>query len=269
MSVIAVLLPGVKLYFVGKLDRDMVMETFVACFIFLCSYLLAKVLIQYGHDNITAIISSHEKSTKNELAFLQAQIKPHFLYNSINTIVSFCYTDNEKAANLLVNLSKYLRLVFDIDRQSMLVLLEREIEVTKAYADIEKARFGELVNVEYDIEPELLSKEIPSLCIQPLVENAIKHGLLKKVSGGTVNILIKKSDGAITVKIADNGIGMSAEKLVKLKNAQSAGEGVGFANVLRRIEIWPNARFDIQSAEDEGTTVTITIPDAFRGGAYD
>ena len=261
MSIIAVLLLGVKIYFAGKLDSEMLMEIFVACFMFLCSYLLAKVLIRYGHDNLAAIISSHEEATKNELAFLQAQIKPHFLYNAINTMVSFCHTDSERAASLLINFSKYLRLVFDVDHKSMLVSLEREIELIKAYVAIEKARFGGQISIEYTIEPELLSMEIPSFCLQPLVENAIKHGLCKKAAGGTVLISAQKSEGTIIIKISDTGIGMGAEQLNKLKNSESSKEGVGFFNVSRRVKSWQDAQLDIQSTEGGGTTVTITLSD--------
>jgi sensor histidine kinase YesM len=261
MSVIAVLLSSIKIYFAGKLDSDMLMEIFVACFMFLCSYLLAKVLIRYSHDNLAAIISSHEEATKNELAFLQAQIKPHFIHNAINTIVSFCYTDSERAANLLVNFSKYLRHIFDIDHKSMMVPLEREVELINTYVEIEKARFGEHINLEYFIEPELLSMEIPSFCIQPLVENAIKHGLCKKDAGGTVLISVKKNEGAVNISVCDTGTGMSAKKLDQLRNSESANEGVGFFNVSRRIKSWKGAQLDIQSTDGEGTTVTITILD--------
>ncbi|WP_242952348.1 sensor histidine kinase [Anaerocolumna xylanovorans] len=259
MSVIAVLLPGVKIYFAGELDSDMLMEIFVACFIFLCSYLLAKVLIRYSHDNLAALKDSNEEAMNNELAFLQAQIKPHFLYNAINTMVSFCYTDSEKAANLLVNFSKYLRLIFDIDHKLMIVPLAREIELIKAYVEIEKARFGELINVEYDIDPKFLRMEIPSFCIQPLVENAIKHGLCKKSTGGTVLISVKKREGVIIIGVCDTGIGMPAEKLDKLRNNESANDGVGFFNVSRRIRGWRDAQIDILSTEGEGTAVTIKI----------
>lgn len=222
---------------------------------------MAKLLIQYGQNNLAAIISSHEEATKNELAFLQAQIKPHFLYNTINTVVSFCYTDSERAANLLVDLSKYLRLVFDVDQKSMMVPLEREIELIRTYVELEKARFGELIHVEYEIDPTLTHMEIPSFCLQPLVENAIKHGLCKKEAGGTVHISVKKSGRGIMIEVSDTGIGMLAETLDHLRNIEFLSEGVGFFNVRKRIGSWKDARLDVQSTEGEGTTVTITVSD--------
>ncbi len=260
MSVTAVLLVGVKVYLAGKLNSDMLMEIFVACSMFLSSYLLAKVLIQYGHDNLTAVMASNEEAMNAELAFLQAQIKPHFLYNAINTMVSFCYTDGEKAANLLVSFSKYLRLIFDVNHKLMMVPLERELELIKVYTEIEKARFGELISVEYDIDWELLGMEVPSFCIQPLVENAIKHGLLEKDSGGTVFIAAKKDNGTITITVTDTGAGMPADKLNGLKNIDSINKGVGLINVIRRIKGWKNAQIDIQSTEGQGTTVSFNIP---------
>lgn len=261
MSVTSVLLVCIKDYLAGNLDGVILMEIFVALFMFLCSYLLAIVLVLFSRDNIAAIISSHEKATKNELAFLQAQIKPHFIYNAINTIVSFCFTDSEKAANLLVNFSKYLRFVFDVDHKSMMVPLEKEIELIKTYVEIEKARFGEQITLEYHIEPELLSMEIPSFCIQPLVENAIKHGLCKKDTGGTVILSAKRDKEAVIISVSDTGTGMPAEKLDQLSNSEYADEGVGFFNVSKRIKNWKGAQLDIHSTAGEGTTVTITILD--------
>lgn len=261
MSIVSVLMSGVKLYYQGDLTSSAFMEIFVACFMFLCAYLLAKVLIRYCRDNLEALIKSHEEAMNNELAFLQVQIKPHFLYNAINTIVSFCYTDSKKAADLLINFSRYLRLIFDIDHKLMMVPVQREIELVKAYVEIEKARFGELINVEYDIDPVLCSMEIPSFCIQPFVENAIKHGLCKKDGGGTVQISVKKSEDVIVIKVCDTGIGMPSEKLDKLRNSESTNEGVGFFNVVRRLSSWRDAQIDIQSTEGEGTVVTIKISD--------
>ncbi len=208
---------------------------------------------------LIALKSSMENVLKSELAFLQAQIKPHFIYNAINTMVSFCYTDSEKAAQLLVNFSKYLRLTFDIDYKLMIVPLRREIEMIKAYVEIEKARFGELIHVVYDIEPQLMDIELPPLCIQPLVENAIKHGLCKKETGGTVSVSAKVVNGVILIKVRDTGIGMAADTVDKLKNMEYKSEGVGFFNVSRRIKSWRNAGINIESTQEEGTTVTITV----------
>lgn len=208
---------------------------------------------------LTVLKSLTEDAVKSELAFLQAQIKPHFIYNAINTIASFCYTDGEKAAELLANFSKYLRLTFDIDNRLMMIPLKQEIEMIMAYAEIEKARFGDLIRIEYDVAPDLMHMEIPPLCIQPLVENAIKHGLCKKEGGGTISVSAKEDDGIFMIRIRDTGIGMPAEKVRLLKGMEYKSEGVGFLNVSRRIRGWRNAQLDIQSTEGEGTTVTITI----------
>lgn len=254
-----VLLPGVKWFFAGTLVSDMLMDIFVSCFMFVCSYLLTKILIQYTQNNIAAVISSHEEVTKNELAFLQSQIKPHFLYNALNTIVSFGYRDREMAEKLLVNLSKYLRLVFDVNPKSLMVPLEREIELIKNYVEIENARFGELIHVEFDINPTLRKMEVLSFCLQPLVENAIKHGLCKKEAGGTVCISARRTQTGMVLEVRDTGIGMSAETLCHLKNSEFLNEGVGFVNVKKRISSWKDAHLDVQSIEGVGTSVKIDV----------
>lgn len=202
---------------------------------------------------------SMEEAVKSELAFLQAQIKPHFLYNAINTMVSFCYTDSEKAAKLLTDFSKYLRLIFDVDHKLMIIPLNREIEMIDAYVAIEQARFGDKIKVKYDIEPNLLNTEIPPLCIQPLVENAIKHGLCKKQEGGTVSISVKKEDCNLWIEVRDTGLGMPAEKLYALKNLELENEGIGYLNISRRIKKWKQSQIEIESKPGKGTTVTIKI----------
>ncbi len=202
-----------------------------------------------------------ENAVKNELAFLQAQIKPHFLYNAINTMISFCYTDSEKAAKLLTNFSKYLRLTFDVDNHSMMIPLSRELEMIAAYVEIEKARFGDKINIEYHIDEALMGEIIPQLSIQPLVENAIKHGLCKKEKGGRIFVTVVKREGVITITVRDTGVGMSAEKLQALKNPEVKNEGIGFSNISKRIRKLHNAHMEIESTEGVGTTVTITVKD--------
>lgn len=262
----AVLLPGVKWFFARTLVSDMLMDIFVSGFMFVCAYLLAKLMIENGQANLAAIISAHEEATKKEFAFLQAQIKPHFLCNALNTIISFGYTDRETARKLLINLTKYLRLVFDVDPNSMMVPLEREIELVENYVEIETARFGEKIHVEYKIDPALKQIEVLSFCLQPLVENAIKHGLYKKEAGGTVFISAKKTCSGIELEVCDTGIGMSEETLQRLKSSNYAGEGVGFFNVKKRVENWKGAHLDIHSTEGSGTSVTIEVPDVTAQG---
>lgn len=104
--------------------------------------------------------------------------------------------------------------------------------------------------------------EIPSFCLQPFVENAIKHGLCKKDIGGTIRISAKKSRGTVIISVSDTGIGMSEEKLNQLRNSEYANDGVGFFNASRRIRGWKGAQLDIQSEEGKGTIVTIVIPES-------
>lgn len=201
---------------------------------------------------------SAKESLRSELAFLQAQIKPHFLYNAMNTIIYFCYTDGEKAADLLTDLSKYLRLSFDIDPAIEDTTIERELELVKAYVDIEKARFGDKVNVEYDIDEAILKAKIPTLTIQPLVENSIRHGLRQKTSGGNVYVSIKKVNEEIHIQVKDTGIGISEEKLEELRKSKGDKKGVGFSNINKRISKL-GGTLSIESIEGLGTKVRIVV----------
>lgn len=201
---------------------------------------------------------------KSELAFLQSQIKPHFLYNAINTIIFFCYTDGEKAANLLTDFSKYLRLSFDVDKSEE-VTIKRELELTEAYVSIEKARFGDKIKVEYNIEDHLLNAKIPVLTIQPLVENAIRHGLCKKEADGTVIITIKEDKEEIFIQIKDTGVGMSKEVLDNLKNTNNKKNGVGFSNVNKRISKLEGKELIIESIEGLGTSIIIRLHNSIKG----
>ncbi len=200
-----------------------------------------------------------EDALKNEMAFLQAQIKPHFLYNTISTIISFCYTDGEKAAQLLTDFSRYLRLNFDIDNKMMLVPLRHELEMVDAYIKIGKARFGDKVHIEYDVEHQIMGEKVPVLCIQPLVENAVKHGLLGKREGGTVYVSASKEKNTIHISVKDNGIGMNDEKLEELRNSEVYNNGVGFSNISRRIRKLQKRDIDIHSIEGKGTIVDMFV----------
>lgn len=197
-------------------------------------------------------------AVRNELAFLQAQIEPHFIYNAMNTIISFCYIDPLKAAHLLTEFSQYLRMVFDTDTNNLDAPISRELELIRVYMEIERARFGEKYQLVIDAPDELLDINIPTLCIQPLVENAIKHGLYKKLEGGTIEVRISQQEQLLTIQVVDNGIGMSDEQLAQLLDT-SYKTGVGFSNIQKRIRQHPQSTMKVESEKDKGTTVTITF----------
>ncbi len=207
---------------------------------------------------------SVSQTIQNEMAFLQAQIKPHFLYNALNTIMSFCWTDAEKAGQLLLALSSYLRGSFNFNNMNQFSTLEQELEFVESYVTIEKARFEEKLNFQYDIAIPLENIMIPNLVIQPIVENAIKHGILPKREGGTIIISIKQEETYILITIKDDGVGISQEKLSQLLTSLQ-NKGVGVINVDRRLKRIYGHGIQITSEVDVGTTVSIKIPDVRKG----
>ncbi|WP_103104896.1 hybrid sensor histidine kinase/response regulator [Brevibacillus reuszeri] len=211
-------------------------------------------------QTLLAMKTSIREAIRNEQAFLQAQIKPHFLYNALSSVVSFCYTDGEKAAHLLSMLSQYLRYILDMDRSRPFVPLYREMELIEAYVEIEKARFGErLQYVEY-VDESIQHIEIPSLCIQPFVENAIRHGLFEKEDRGTVTLIIREGDGYIQVVVEDDGVGMPDDLLYQMTQGVQKSGSIGIQNIRKRFESIPGAVFTIDSELGQGTKVTMFIP---------
>lgn len=213
-------------------------------------------------SNLIQMKKSVQKALKNEMAFLQSQIKPHFLYNAMSTIMSFCYTDGLRAGELLAYLSEYLQKSFTIDNTATTVSLENELELTKAYTEIEKARFGERLAVEYDIDDSLMEQRILPLIIQPLVENSIRHGLMKRKNGGSVKITVEKEIEGIRISVEDNGIGIeNTEAVLKNKASVKKGQGgVGISNIKGRLMKYYGTELYLDSKVNEGTKVYFTLP---------
>ncbi|QJD86252.1 hybrid sensor histidine kinase/response regulator [Cohnella herbarum] len=210
--------------------------------------------------------TSMDQALKSEMAFLQAQIKPHFLYNAISSIISFCYTDGEKAAYLLSMLSRYLRFVFERDLHSMHVPLSMELELIQAYVEIEKARFGDRFEFRLLSDPGLDDLRIPSLSIQPFVENAIRHGLFEKEGQGTVTLTITDGNGYVRFDIADDGVGMADDMLYRLNTGDRPDDsGIGMTNVRRRLLAIPGASVTVDSALEQGTKVIVFLPKMEHG----
>ena len=199
-----------------------------------------------------------------KIRHLQAQINPHFLFNSLNTIASFCRTDPKKSRELILDLSSYMRKNLNSSRG--FVKLSDELEQVKSYLAIEKARFGDRINVKIDVQKKCEHWPVPPLIIQPLVENSIKHGILSNENGGKIEIKIVKNMGAIEVCISDDGAGMTPEQIESIyhiNDMDSQKGGVGLVNTNLRLEqiYGPEYRLTIKSSQGKGTFITFKIPD--------
>ncbi|MCK8816912.1 sensor histidine kinase [Natroniella sulfidigena] len=211
-------------------------------------------------------ISSLEKeaqlATEAELKALQAQIHPHFLFNTLNTISSFCRTDPEQARDLLLKLANFFRKT--LKQNSKLVTLKQELEDTLDYIAIEKARFGDRLKLITDIPEVLHCYELPSFTLQPVVENALKHGISSQAGTGKIKIEALKDKEELIIKVSDNGVGISAAKLEQLlqTNQQNIDSGIGLNNVNQRLKKIYGSVYGlaIESEVDEGTSVTIKLP---------
>lgn len=194
-----------------------------------------------------------------EICFLQSQIKPHFIFNTLNSIISFCRTDPEKARELLINFSSYLRRSFDFKDLENPITLEKELDLVKAYLAIEQARFPQKLKIEYKLISDL-NITVPPLILQPIVENAIRHGLMNKPSMGTVTISSELKGKQAVFKITDDGIGIPKEKIPLLLDGKLSNVGIGINNINRRLKSIYGYGLIIESEINEGTTVYIKIP---------
>lgn len=168
-----------------------------------------------------------------ELKALQTQINPHFLFNALHTISSFVRMNPNKAREIILNLSTYLR--YNLENSSKLVTLKKELEQVEAYVNIEKARFGDKIEVRYNIPEEMKDIKLPSLIIQPLVENSIKHGILMRREGGVISIEVEAQEKGAVVTIEDDGIGIGLDIIEDIDN--KIEKSIGLKNVHNRLKL--------------------------------
>ena len=197
-----------------------------------------------------------EMAAISELKALRAQIHPHFLFNALNTIASFCRIDPMKAKELILDLSSYFRATLKTEE---FIPLSKEIELIESYLNIEKARFGERIKVDYQIDENILDDFVPHFILQPIVENSIKHGLTTKIDGGEIVIKVKQIGDKLYFEVSDTGIGIPEEKL---KNIFKEKKGIGLSNVKERIRLiyGKDSKFEMHSEYGKGTIVSFTIP---------
>lgn len=193
-----------------------------------------------------------------ELSFLQAQIKPHFIYNALSVISSLTLTDPEKAKELVLDLSDYLRGSFDFESNEGLTTLKRELNLVKAYLSIEQARFKERLCVEFEIGD--INCTVPLLSIQPLVENAVRHGIMPMINGGRIWINMKNEEEYIKISVVDNGVGIDEEKLENILSEGGKKGSVGIKNIHRRLIKLYGRGLIITKGIDNGTKIEFFVP---------
>ena len=199
-------------------------------------------------------VREHEKAiiSEQQIQIMMTQMQPHFLYNTLSTIQALCRIDPEKASDTTEKFGIYLQQNLGSINQPELIPIKKELEHTKIYADIEMIRFKN-VRVEYDIKDESFC--VPALTVQPLVENAIKHGARIRKEG-VVTVRTKKTDNGHEVVISDNGCGFDTTQQLGTDKTH-----IGIRNVEERVRIMCGGSVSIESRLDEGTTVTIRIPE--------
>ncbi len=197
-----------------------------------------------------------ELAATAQLVALRAQINPHFLFNSLNSIAQLIHTDPDKAEACVERLGEMFRYVLRRSAQEFVPLAE-ELEMAAAYLEIERARFGERLRVETRVDPQSLQQAIPNLTLQPLVENAVKHGLSLKMGTGTVRIEAEVRNGVLTLTVGDDGLGMPGPALERVYE-----RGVGLRNLRDRLARLYGVGHvpEITSAPGSGTRVRLRLP---------
>ena len=196
-------------------------------------------------------LEAEKQSLAAQLRMLQAQIEPHFLFNSLANVAALIETDPQLAARLLDALIRYLRSSLVRTRAEGGTLGD-EVALLTAYLDVLKIRMGGRLAYAFDIAPELLGAAFPPMLLQPLVENAIRHGLEPKVAGGRLVVSARRQGDRLQISVTDDGLGF----------AETPGEGIGVANIRARLAAiyGPAARLELRSAAGAGVTAIMSLP---------
>jgi len=190
-----------------------------------------------------------------QLHALRRQIEPHFLFNTLNAIVGLVREKrNDAAVSMIAKLSDFLRrVVEDSDRQQ--VPLGEELEFAQKYLDIQKVRFGERLQFRVDVPRELLATQVPSLILQPMVENAVKHGIAKRVQGGAIRIAAFRSNGVLTLSVYNDGPSLPV-------GWEKTHSGIGLSNVRTRLQSLYGDGFELSMKNQDrgGVEVSVSVP---------
>src|SRR5699024_2803113 len=209
---------------------------------------------------LTDVRRAAQESLYLETVFLQAQIQPHFIFNTINSIMALYEIDIKQMQKLLEAFSDVLRSKFQFKDMKRFVDLDEELQLIEAYLYIEQVRFGERLKVIWEVD-DYKNVQIPSITIQPLVENAVLHGLMNCARGGVITIKVVDHEKDVEVIVEDDGIGIPKDKLEQIKNQEKVSKsGVGIYNTNLRLLRTYGKGLHIESEEGKGTKVSFSIP---------
>jgi len=196
----------------------------------------------------------NEELSRAQLAALRRQMEPHFMFNTLNSIAGLVRDQrNDAAVSMIVGLSEFLRRASEDSHRAQVTLAE-EVEYLKRYLDIQKVRFGERLQVSVDVPPDLSQAEVPNLLLQPLVENAIKHGVAKRVAGGVIRVSGTRSNGNLCLSVYNDGPSLPADW-------QETHNGIGIDNLRTRLRILHGRESELQLRNtDTGVEVLVTLP---------
>lgn len=218
------------------------------------SLLNISIVLSFMFMFVGAMIEQGEELRDARAELMVSQMQPHFIYNTLTAIKYLCKHNPEMAAQTIDEFSGYLRGNIDSLTEKDTILFEKELEHTKNYLAIEKKRFGERLNVIYQIETDTFM--IPPLTLQPIAENAVKYGICKKDGGGTLRIEVTETAQAYQIKVSDDGVGFDADAPIGTHDGR---RHVGIENVRARVKQRCKGTLEIESTPGKGTVVTIKI----------
>ncbi len=227
----------------------------------------------WSHSRLAAQISEQEsrlaalreRALQARLGSLQAQINPHFLFNTLNTLSEVVHEDADLAEDLITDLAGMMR--YALQSSSGEVSLAQELDTVRRYLRLEQARLDDRLRAEVQVEPGLEEARVPGLLIQPLVENAIRYAVSSRPEGGSVRVSVRAEEEELVVEVADDGFGLPEETLARLEAGESTqghgagGAGGGLLSVRERLSLtWPEARFEVDPDHSPGTLIRLRMP---------
>lgn len=243
-----------RLYYTGKIPVHMIIVSLMIGFIIVFGFVIYDNYNSYKNsvkDEKFKRLSIEKEKLNTELKLLQAQVEPHFLFNTLSNILSLLDSDVPKGKQMLENLTQYLRNSLVQSRKPKHTIAD-EMHMVRVFLEIYKIRMGDRLTFRIDVPDVLLDVEIPPMILQPLVENAVKHGIEPKIDGGEIRVLISRSGEMLKCEVLDTGVGIT----------EKSSAGVGTGNIKKRLEaIWGDAAaLYFEDAKPHGLKVVVEVP---------